>query len=165
MQVKDDPATDFKLSGFGMSDVLLATRLAPRGAGRRWNEFDYDANAGTVAEGTEVALLWEMYDFGEKDGGASYEITFSIQRKYKSLLNRVRARVTSSFSSMMGSEQTDDRVIYRYERTTPHSPVIADYITLVLTDLPAGDWDLTVELLDRNSGRTTSKTSKVVIRE
>ena len=165
MQLRDDPSTDFRLSGFGMSDVLLATRVAPRGQGRRWSDFDYDANAGSVAEGTEIGLLWELYDFAEKDGGASYEITFSIQRKYKGLLNRIRAKVTNSFSTMMGSEQTEDRVIYRYERTTPHAPVIADYITLVLTDLPAGDWDLTIELLDRNSGRTTAKTSRVVIRE
>ena len=165
MYVKDDPATDFTLSGFGMSDVLLATRVAPRGAGKRWSDFDYDANAGSVASGSDVALLWELYDFAEKDGSASYEITFSIQRKYKSMLNRIRAKVTSSFSTMMGSEQTEDRVIYRYERTTAHAPVITDYITLGLTDLEPGDWDLTVEMRDRNSGRTTAKTSRVVIRE
>ena len=165
MQVKDDPATDFALSGFGMSDVLLATRVAPRGSAKRWSDFDFDANAGSVARGTEVALLWENYDLGQKDGGASYQITFSIERKYQRLLDRVRARVIGSFSTMMGNEQTEDRVIYRYERTTAHAPVIADYITLVLTDLPGGSYDLKVEVLDRHTGRTTEKTSRVVIRD
>jgi GWxTD domain-containing protein len=165
MRIDNDDATDFALSGFGMSDVLLATRVAPRGQGRRWSDFDYDASAGSVASGSEIAMLWELYDFGEKDGAANYDITFSIERKYKKFLDRVRAKVVSSFSSMIGNEQTEDRVIYRYTRTTGHAPVIADYITLVLTDLPGGEYDLTVEILDKNSGRTTSKTSRIVIRE
>lgn len=163
MRAGNDPESDFRTTGFGMSDVLLATRVAPRGAGRRWNEFDYDASAGSIKEGTEVAMLWEAYDFAEKEGSASYEITFTIQRKYKSLLNRVRARIVSSFSTMIGNEQTEDRVIYRYARQMPYSTAIADYITLVLTDLPSGDYDLTVELRDRNGDRSTSKTTRIVI--
>ena len=141
MQLRDDPSTDFRLSGFGMSDVLLATRVAPRGQGRRWSDFDYDANAGSVAEGTEIGPLWELYDFAEKDAAPAAK-SRSDSAEVQGPADHA-AKVTNSFSTMMGREQTEDRVIYRCERTTPRAPVIADYITLVLTDLQAGDWDLT----------------------
>ena len=161
-----DNATAFSLSGFGMSDVLIARRVEPRGQTRRWTDFEYAPSAGTVASGSELALLWENYDLTEKDGAVSYEIALTIERKRERLtLNSLGARIVNSFSSLVRREQTEDRIVYRYERTTAHAPVIADYFSLVLADLPAGDYDMIVALLDRNSGRMTSKTSRVVIRE
>jgi GWxTD domain-containing protein len=165
MRLGNDPSSDFAMSGFGMSDVLIASRVAPRGAGQRWYDHDYDANAGAIRKGAEVSLLWENYDFGEKNGDMNYQMVFTITRKYERLLDRIRAKITTSFSTMLGNEQTEDRVIYRYERQRAHAPVVADYITLLLTDIPAGEYDLTVELFDRNSQRSTSKTSRIVIRD
>ena len=165
MDVKDDPATDFKLSGFGMSDCCSWDTRCPARTGPPMERFRLRRQCWIGRAGHRGwAALGELR-LRRKRRRRELQITFSIQRKYKGLLNRVRAKVASSFSTMMGNEQTEDRIIYRYERTTPHAPIIADYITLVLTDLPAGDWDLKVELLDRNTGRTTEKTSRVVIRD
>jgi GWxTD domain-containing protein len=166
IRAMDDAATAFRLRGFGMSDVLIARRLEPRGQTRRWTDFEFDPSAGAIPSGSELALLWENYDLTEKDGVASYEVVLTIERKRDKLtLDRLGARIVKSLSSLVRQEQTEDRIVYRYERTTAHAPVIADYFSLVLADLPGGEYDMSIALLDRNSGRMTSKTSRVVIRE
>lgn len=162
----DDVATGFSLRGFGMSDVLVARSLQPRGQTRRWTDFDYQPSAGIIAGGSELSLLWETYDLTEKDGAASYEVVLSIERKRSGTsLAGLGARIVNSFSSLVRREQTEDRIVYRYERNTAYAPIITDYFSLVLADLPGGEYDMSVALFDRNSGRTTSKTSRVVIRE
>jgi GWxTD domain-containing protein len=155
----------FRMVGFGLSDIFVASRVEPRGQVRRWSDFDVEASAGALARGGEVALLWENYELGERDGAASYEITFTIERKHARLVDRIGTRVVRSLSSLVGREQTDDRVVYRYERTTPHAAAIPDYLSVALDDLPAGEYDFTLSVLDRVTGRTTATTARMAIRD
>jgi GWxTD domain-containing protein len=165
MTTAADPLTGFSTTGFGISDVLLASRAAPRSTPRRWTDFDFDASAGSLAQGASIALMWENYELGERDGSAQYQVTLTLERKYTMLLNRVRARVISAFAAMVGSEQTADRVVFHYDRAAAHTPVIADYVTLVLEDLPGGNYDLTLDITDKVTGRSASRTMRVVVRD
>jgi tetratricopeptide (TPR) repeat protein len=157
--------TGFASTGFGMSDVLVASSVAPRGTASRWSDFDVAPVLGDVAQGSSVAFVWENYDLGQKDGRATYTLTISLERKWKMFLNRIRARIVNSWAAMRGIEQTSERVVFTYDRTVAHAPVIADYITLDLADTPAGNYDVTVDITDNGTGRSTSRTMRVVIRE
>jgi len=158
-------SSGFATTGFGMSDVLVASRAAPRTAARRWTDFDFDVSAGSVAQGSNIALIWENYDLGQSDGGVSYEVTLTIERKYQMLLNKVRARVIAAWAAMVGSEQTSDRVVFHYDRGAPYASVVPDYITLILEDLPAGNYDLSVDITDKVTGKTAGRTMKLTIRD
>jgi hypothetical protein len=109
--------------------------------------------------------VWETYDLAARDGSAEYDVRIAIERKYKMFLNRVRARVISAFAAMVGTEQTADRVVYRYSRTAAHAPAIADHISLALEDIPAGNYELSLEITDRITGKFVSRVVKVVVVE
>lgn len=163
--MSSDTTTGFTTTGFGISDPLLATRVVPSEAPRRWTDFEVTPLLGEIAPGSAVSLVWENYELGERDGSAQYTVKLTLERKWKMFLNRVRARVISAWAAMMGSEQTSDRVIFHYDRSVAHAAALADYVTLALEDTPAGNYDLSLEITDKVTGKTTSRTTRIVIRD
>ena len=160
-----DQQTGFATRGFGISDVLLAGTATPRAGATRWSDIEVAPTAGTVTKGGQLALVWEEYEFGEADGSAKYSVSVSIERRYKQAINRLRARVISAFAAMAGVERSDDRVVFRYERSVPYSPTMVDYLTIGLDDSSAGEYRLTLDITDRVTGRTSTRTQRIVIRE
>jgi GWxTD domain-containing protein len=160
-----DARTGFATQGFGTSDVLLVGSAAPRPGARRWNDIDVDPIAGSVGRGGQIALVWENYELGQAEGSAKYGVTVTIERRYKQAINRIRARVIGAFAAMAGVERTDDRVVFRYERSSAHAPTLVDYLTIGLEDSPAGEYRLTLDITDHVSGKTSSHVQRFVIRE
>lgn len=161
----DDPATAFALAGFGLSDLLVATRVAESRSGARWYDLDFAPAIGNLRTGDTVAVIWETYDLDATGSAATYDVKLTLERKWQMFLNRVRARVIGAWAAMMGSEQTGDRVIFRYERTVPAAPAVADHVALALDDIPAGQYDLTVEITDRATGKIAARTVRLVLEE
>lgn len=157
--------TGFTTRGFGISDVLIANSAEDRPDARRWTDFDIAPSGGTVAKGGKVALIWEDYDLTPRDGTATWDITVTLQRKYKEALNRIRARIAGTFAAMAGVDRTEDRVVYRFERSGPGLPIIADLLTIELEDTPPGDYILTLEITDRATGQSVERTQRFTIRE
>jgi hypothetical protein len=56
-------------------------------------------------------------------------------------------------------------VTFEFERDVPYSPTLVDNVTLALGGTPAGNYRLTLSVTDRTSGRTTSRTTRIIIRE
>jgi hypothetical protein len=155
----------FALRGFGMSDVLLGTGGEPQGAPRRWHDVEIAAIGGTIPVNGDVELLWENYDFGVRDGSARYDVTVTIQREYALLVNRIRARIVSGAATLLGIDRVEGRVVIRFEREVAHAPVLLDHVVLSMDGVPAGDYQLTVNVRDRVSGRTASRVTHVFVRE
>ena len=105
--------------------------------------------------------MWENYDLGERDGSAEYSVRLIIEHKWQMVLNKIRARIISAWAAMIGTEQTADRVILHYHRAVPYADVIPDYITLTLTDAPAGYYDVTMEITDKVTGKIASRTTRI----
>jgi GWxTD domain-containing protein len=157
--------TGFAATGFGMSDVLMASRVTPHGTGSRWSDFDVTPVLGDVPHGSSLAFVWENYDLGARDGRSTYTLKISLERKWKMLLNKIRARIINAWGAMRGVEQTSERLVYTYDRTVANSPVVTDYVTLELADTPAGNYEVTIEVTDTATGKSTSRRLPVVIRE
>jgi hypothetical protein len=157
--------TGFASAGFGMSDVLVASRVTPHGTASRWSDFDVTPLLGDVARGSDVAFVWENYDLGARDGRATYTLKITLERKWKMLLNKIRARIINAWGAMRGVEQTAERVVFTYDRVAAQAPVITDYITLQFADTPAGNYDVTINVIDNVTGKSTSRTMPVVIHE
>jgi hypothetical protein len=158
-----DTATGFASAGYGMSDVLIATSAeARRGAARRWNDLNVTPLVGATRSNTQLALVWENYELGEKDRSAQYTVTVVLERP-QSAAGRIAARITGPVARLVGVDQTNDRVAMHFDRTVPHSATILDNVALSLGQTPRGSYRLTVEVTDRVSGKITSRTSTLVV--
>jgi hypothetical protein len=160
-----DPTSGFPLRGFGMSDVLLATEIGARtGPTPRWNNLGMSPLLGPLPRDSELGLVWENYEFGERDGAASYHVVVTIQRE-RARAGRIAAQMIRTLGGAVGRDASPDKVTFRYDRTAPHAAAILDEVTLSLGGTPPGSYLLTVDVSDEVSGRTTSRTSRIVISE
>jgi GWxTD domain-containing protein len=154
----------FSLRGFGMSDVMLGTSGEPRGVPVRWYDVDIAPGGGTIPLNGDIALLWENYDFGESDGSARYDVTLTLQREYALLVSRVRARVVGGAATLLGIDRVEGRIVIRFERDVAHAPALVDHVILSMDGVPAGDYQLTIQVTDRISGRSASRVTRVSVR-
>ena len=165
LTVGEDTTSGFATRGFGISDVLVTGNAIPRGGTRRWTGFTIAPIVGTVRRGSEFALLWENYDFGmAADSASRYEVSISLHGE-RTPLQSIRAQIINAMRATLFGDFVGDRIIFKYERVVPHADAFADYITLNLGETPVGNYWLTLEILDRVSGRKTSRTMRVTVRE
>jgi hypothetical protein len=153
------------MRGFGMSDVLLGRSGEPRGLPRRWSNVAIAPIGGTVPRDGEVALLWENYAFGERDGAANYGITVTVQREHAQLLNRIGARVMMGAATLLGIDRSVDRVVFRFDRTVPHAQIMVEHVAVSMDGAPPGTYRLTVNVADAVTGRSAARTVRIVIPE
>jgi hypothetical protein len=165
VQAGDDPATGFMLRGFGMSDVLVASSAEPRtGAATRWSDLAIAPVVRSLPAASELALVWENYGFGVRDGMATYEIAIEVRRE-RSLAGAIATRVAGALASAARIERIgDDRVSIKVDRTVPHSAAFVDHITIDLGATPAGAYELTLEITDAASGQTQTRKTQFVVR-
>ena len=150
-------------SGFGLSDVLLASRVTPRLPGaRRWTEFDAAPLLGALPRGGELALLWENYELGVRDGAALFSVTVTIQRE-RTRAGRIAARLLGNIANAVGRNVGSDRLELEFQRSTPHAAAFVDHVAIDLGSTPAGTYALTVAVTDRVTGLTTTRSTRLVI--
>jgi GWxTD domain-containing protein len=160
-----DSATGFSSRGFGMSDVLLATRIgSDNPSARRWTDLNATPLAGAHSRTTPLALVWEAYGLAASENQARYSVSITLERE-TGRGGRVFAEILDRLGNIVGVDRTNNRVVLRVERTTAHAETLADHVLLSLGDTPAGEYKLTVALKDAVSGRTTSRTTRLVIAE
>jgi hypothetical protein len=157
--------TGFEAHGFGISDILLAQTVAEPRVAKRWSDLEIGPTGGSVAKGAEIALVWENYDLAARDGGAAYGVTITLERQYKMLLNRIKARVVGSLAAMVGVDRTEDRLIFRYDRTAAPAATVVDHLTIGLEDAPPGVYLLTLDVTDRATGRIATRTQTFTVRD
>lgn len=165
LMIGEDTVTGFGMRGFGISDVLITGNAIPRGGTRRWNGFTIAPIAGSVERRSEIALVWENYDFGvDADSSSRYEVKISLQGERNPLAS-IRAQIINAMRATLFGDFVGDRMIFTYDRVVPHAAAYADYITLNLGETPAGAYWLTLDIHDRVSRRTATRTMRVVVRE
>ena len=165
VQAADDPSTGFTLRGFGISDVIVASRAEPRGAtATRWNDLSVDPVVRSLARGSQLALVWENYEMGSREGLASYEVAIDVRRE-RSLAGAIATSIVGGLAQAARIERIgDDRVSMRVDRSMPHAAAFVDYITIDLGETPAGTYEVTLQITDTVSGQSQSRKARVVVR-
>jgi GWxTD domain-containing protein len=156
-----DPLSGFALGGFGVSDVLLATRAQPR-AGvtpQRWSDLELRPLAGPLAAGADLSVAWETYGIASANGSAAYSIAITIRRE-SSGAGRVAARV---LRGVTGISIGDDEVAILFDRTVAHRDALVEYLDLALGETPAGAYRLTLKITDRTTGQSTERVTRFTI--
>jgi hypothetical protein len=151
-----DSATGWNPTGFGMSDVLVATSAAPSTTvPHRWTDFKITPLLAPATRDDILALLWENYELASDSGRAKYSVTVSVERE-RSQPGRIAAGIVRGIAGAIGVNRTPDRVEFTFDRDVPYAAALVDNIDLSLADTPPGNYRLSVKILDRTSGRTTS---------
>jgi GWxTD domain-containing protein len=157
----DDRFSGFTVRGFGVSDVLLATNIEERRGGptRRWSDLTVSPLAGPLATGSTLAIVWENYGLTDRNGMASYSIAVTVRRD-ASVVGRVAARILDGARAVTSTVRTDDAVSIQFNRSVPHQDIIVDQLDIGLGDSPAGNYTLTVTIVDQFGALRSSRTSR-----
>jgi GWxTD domain-containing protein len=161
-----DSATGFETRGFGLSDLLYAKRVAPRGtAPARWNDFDVTPHLGPVPSGGMVDVLWEVYDLTPREGSVSYDVALTIaQSDTRTGIGRIAAQVINAIGSVVGVDRQNNRITSRFTRTATSASAVVDHVTISLGDTPTGVYTMTLEVTDKATNRTAARSRTIVVR-
>lgn len=150
---------------FGMSDVLVADRVAPPAdSAYRWTDLVIEPSAGVLRGGQDIGVAWETYGLAERDGNVNYRV--ELQLTVTQVTGRVSlfARIKGGLADLVGlSALGTDRVSLVYDRSRPATEVALDYLTLDLTGSPAGRYRLTVQITDLVTNAQTFSNRELVI--
>jgi hypothetical protein len=153
----DDRITGFTARGFGMSDVLVATRANElRNATIRWSDLDVVPLVGAARRDTPLSLVWENYDLANDAGSSRYSVQIALVRD-NAAAGRIAARILGRLGSAVGITSTEDRVTLTFERAAPFRSVQLDNVSVSLGETPPGTYVISVEVTDLVSGRKTSR--------
>jgi GWxTD domain-containing protein len=151
-----------------LSDVVMADRVAPRvdaPGGRA--DFLLDPNpAMRYTPGSEVHLLWEMYNLTADSLGTFWydaEIVFRVQ----SIERRgFAARIVGGVLDAIGTTaEGDDQVAVRYDvrETLGSRDRVPGWVAVDLEDAPNGMYVLELVITDRLSGQTAVRRRGFVV--
>ena len=149
--------------GFGMSDVLLGSKPELRSGvalPSRWRDIAITPNAGSVARNSSVGLLWEMYDLVPRDGITQYRVAITVEREDRMGATGFAVRVLDNLGRAVGrAQQSRDRFTISFDRQAGALPVLVEYLSLDMTQAPAGGYRLQVEVTDLSNQKKTARTT------
>ena len=111
---------------------------------------------------SEVTVIWENYEFGERNQSAEYEVSLTLQRE-RSGAGRIVAEIIGALASAVSIDRRDDRMTWQFDRTVPHAAAFVDRVDLAFGATPPGQYRLEVRVTDRVSGRTTTRATGLTI--
>lgn len=162
--------TAMTLRGFGLSDVLVAERVAPRasvGADTRWTDFNIVPNAARLRRGQPYALLWEVYDAAASEGQLRYNVAVTLRKVGAAPTRSFLTQVLSGTGAPSGLKSRDNRgeVRLAYDRVAEAAAVSVNYLVLELGDAPAGEYALDVAVTDQVTKKTAASSVAITVLE
>jgi hypothetical protein len=152
----------FAGTGFGMSDVLLASRVSGPPAPDRWSELAVSPIITTVARSSPLVLVWENYEFTSREGSAEYSVEVTIAPERRGAI-RVALQALGAVGRALGAgDDGAGRVVF--DRVRAHTAVLAEYVAIGLDVTPLGRYRLTLRITDGPTGRVLERTVSFEIR-
>ncbi len=157
-----------KGTGFGMSDILLGNAPAPREATvapKRWRDVTMEPSVGSYAAGSPIGLVWEMYDLAERDGQNNYRLSIVVERASKGGVAFAAARLLDGLGRVVGRTKNErDRLTISFDRAVASASTLVEFLKLDLSNSPAGEYRLRVEVIDLQNQMKTSRQTEFRIR-
>lgn len=164
VDARDNGTTGVAQKGFGISDLLLSSSAEPRaGVEKRWTDLDITPSVGALRQNGQLALVWENYEFGQRDGSARYQVAITLKRE-RSLPGQIAAGLFGTLASAARLDRGADHAGATFDRTLPFAAAFVDHITLSLGETPAGTYTLTLQVTDQVTGKVVTRTKSIRIR-
>jgi hypothetical protein len=159
-----DTATGFAMRGFGMSDLIAASRAEMPTGAKRWSDADFVPLTGPLAKGGQASVVWENYEVGRRGNDAEYHVTMTLITE-ELFAGKMSMNILAGITSAIKRQNKSNRAILDFDRIVPYAPTIVDNLTLSFGDTQPGSYLLSVAVTDKVSGRTTTRTTRIVIRD
>jgi len=153
--------------GFGMSDVLLGSKPSARGnaAPTRWRDVEITPTEGSITRGASLGLLWEVYDLSAKDGTGRYRVAIAVERTERGGPLGFAVRAMDGLGRAVGRTQASrDKFTITFDRSAPAAPTLVEFLSLDMSDAPAGRYTLRVEISDLGSGKKVFRDTEFSLR-
>jgi GWxTD domain-containing protein len=157
----------FPPGALALSDVLAANRVAPRDStASRWTDFFIEPNGGRFLPGSNVGLLWEVYNLvPDSTGTVQYDVELRIT--VDAIERRAfLAQIIGGIADATGlSAVGDDQVALDWSRSVSLGPdgVVAEHVVVELRDAPEGRYTVAVTVGDRATGAVTTATRTILV--
>lgn len=160
----DASESEFATTGFGVSDLLIARSVAESGAAtaRRWSDLGAVPSIGRIDRNAPISFVWENYEFGDRGGQAEYDVTLTIKSRKSSA--PMAGEVLGALARLVRIDRGPSQVSFNFSRTVPYARAFADWVTVRVPDAPEGEYDATVVIRDRVTGKEVARSSRVTIR-
>jgi hypothetical protein len=131
----------------------------------RWRDIEITPNAGSLTRGSSIGLLWEMYDLVPKDGQTKYRVAITVERSDRDGVAGFTLRVLDNLGRAVGrAQQSRDRFTISFDRQGSALPVLVEYLSLDMTQAPAGGYRLRVEVTDLANQKKTARNTAFIVR-
>lgn len=158
-------ANPFPAGTFALSDLLVAHRIAMKSgleAPRSRDDLIIAPNASlTFAKRDTAHLYWETYGLTrDSTGNARMRVELALHLREIEREKVGGIRVLGALADAVGiTQEGDDRVLIRYERTVAldASDRVANYLALDLADAPYGAYSVELSVTDLTTGKTVAR--------
>lgn len=152
---------DFAGRDLAMSGVVLAHSVTPAsgpGPFVRWGRYKVLPLPSRMFRRSQpVFVYYEVYGLDTAaDGGASYRTTYTLQSRESG--RNVVARFISALGERLGGGEERGAITYSFERAQPGgADPLLEYFSLDVSESPAGDYVLVVEVEDLAGAGSTRR--------
>ncbi|MEP6779292.1 MAG: hypothetical protein ABJC26_05325, partial [Gemmatimonadaceae bacterium] len=149
-------------TGFGMSDILLGTKLTESSSNaNRWSDVKIEPKSGTFRVGELIGLLWENYRLTDDNGSVRYKVNIDVRSAEGGGIKGIVARVRTALGATLGqAKENSGTIVVSFPRTAPAREVTVESMSLDLGIAKPGVYQLKVEVVDAVSGNVTSRVTQ-----
>jgi GWxTD domain-containing protein len=147
-------ADDFSTGSLAMSGIVLASRIEPATDSSnpfvRWDRVKVLAlPSRTFMRSQPVFVYYEVYGLAGPE--ARYRTTYTLSSMQPD--RNIVARFFSAVGELLSDDEREGAITYSFERSQDgDTDPLLEYFSLDVSDSPAGDYLLTVEIEDLSTG-------------
>jgi GWxTD domain-containing protein len=167
--------------GFDMSDIMLGTPPgdltgAAASAPRRWHDAGMSPRTGLLGAQRVLGLLWEVYEPSVRDGAMQYHVDITLRpiAEPGTMFPLVPLpelalglKLVEKLGRAIKQRVSPGGISISYERAPPVPPdgpvVSVEYLSIDLSNMPKGRYELTVTTEDPVTKKRSARTSNLVL--
>lgn len=164
----DIDVTHYQPDQFSISQIVLASNITPfdgekRGKFTRGAYNVMPLPSRTFRREQAVFVYYEIYFLTESDEGKKdYHVDFTIEAE--SLDRNLAAKIFSPFGNLFKSDEEKGKITMTFQKEAdPERIVQQEYISIDISDSPAGEYNLSIVVIDVATGHQITRTSKFFI--
>lgn len=152
---------DLGKPGLSISGIVLANRINPATDPSnpfvRWGQLKVLPLPSRVFRTTQpVFVYYEVYGLSEDGAGnVNYRTTYTFESRQPD--RNIIARFFSSVGELLTRGEDEGSITYSFERSQARVDPLLEYFSLDVSKSPSGDYVLTVELEDRETGASLKR--------
>ena len=164
----DIDVSHYKPDEFNVSQIIVASNITPFDGGKpgkftrgRYNVMPLPSRTFTLDQA--VFVYYEIYNLSKaEDGKKKYNIDFTIEAE--KLDRNLAAKIFAPFGKLLSRSEDKGKITLTFDKEAdPERIAQAEYVSIDISDSPAGEYNMTVVVTDVTSGQKITRTSRFFI--